>query len=77
MNGHTTIIIDLDACIKTVSLIFNMLLKPLYYTPHMKILLQSSETDTNFLWTEIQLSKSQLNKKRVANYSENLWKIKM
>ena len=65
MNGHTTTIIDLDACIKTVSLIFNMLLKHLYYTPDMKSLHQSSETDTTFLWTDIQLSKGQLNKERV------------
>ena len=34
----------------------------LYYTPDLKILHQSSETDTNFLWTDIQLSKGQLNK---------------
>ena len=34
----------------------------LHYTPDMKSLHQSSETDANFLWTDIQLSKGQLNK---------------
>ena len=37
----------------------------LYYTPDMKSLHQSSETDTNFLWTDIQLSKGQLNKEHL------------
>ena len=37
----------------------------LYYTPDTKSLHQSSETDTNFLWTDIQLSKGQLNKERI------------
>ena len=37
----------------------------LYCTPDMKSLHQSSETDTNFLWTDIQLSKGQLNKERL------------
>ena len=37
----------------------------LYYTPDMNSLHQSSETDTNFLWTDIQLSKGQLNKERL------------
>ena len=34
-----------------------------HYTPDMKSLHQSSETDTKFLRTDIQLLKGQLNKK--------------
>ena len=40
-------------------------IQQLYYTPDMKSLHQSIETDTNFLWTDIQLSKGQLNKERL------------
>ena len=37
----------------------------LHCTPDMKSLHQSSETDANFLWTDIQLSTGQLNKDRL------------
>ena len=37
----------------------------LYYTSDMKRLHQSSEVNPNFLWTDIQLSKGQLNKERL------------
>ena len=37
----------------------------LYYTPDIKSLHQNSETDANFLWKDIQLSKGQLNKEHL------------
>jgi len=43
----------------------------LYYTPDIKSLHQNSETDANFLWKDIQLSKGQLNKERLITVQIN------
>ena len=47
----------------------------LYYTPDMKSLHQSSETDTNLLWTDIELLKGQLNKEHLITMKLRMWKM--